>query len=118
MAYKLTKKQVIEAVRASEGTYVSVAKLLKMQSSMTAKKYVEMYPEAVEEFNKIQDLIVDKAETVVVNNLNHKNPYVSMRAAEFILKYLPRSRWKEAVSQTTNDKLIDLLNKMIDNAEK
>ena len=117
MAYKVTKKQIMDAVLASDGTYTFVMKKLKMSSSVTAKKYVHKYPDVLEAFREVQDGLIDLAEHTLINNLKSDNEFIRARSCEFVLKNMPQSRFKEVEGEDLQDKLVDLLSKMIDSAE-
>jgi len=118
MYKKLTKKQIMDAVLTSDGTYTCVQKKLKMNSSITAKKYIHMYPDVLQAFNEVQDGLVDKAEHILFNNLNSDNEFIRQKAAEFALKNMPRSKWKGEQGEDAQLQLIKLLDRMIDSAEK
>jgi len=113
--HKLTKAQIKLAVENSNGTYTSVAKRLKVKSSLTAKKYVEKYPDLLEEFNRIQDMMADEAESVIMDNLKSQNEFIRARTAEFLAKNLPRSRFKDVVGEDIQSQLVKLLGRMMDN---
>jgi len=117
MAYKFSKTQIKEAVLDSDGTYTSVAKLLKVRSSVTAKKFVHKYPDVLEEFNKIADELCDKAQHRLIELMNSHDQNVAARVSEFILKHSPRSPFKEQQGEDVQSQLINLLDKMIDSAE-
>lgn len=116
--YKIDKKKLKEAIEKSDGTYTFVQKYMKMASPVTAKKYVHMYPELLEIFHQIQDNLVDEAQYVLYTNLRCKNEIVRQRAAEFVLKNMPRSNWKDNKDEDAQVQLIKLLERMMDNAEK
>ena len=61
--------------------------------------------------------IIDKAEDVLYANLEDDNPKIRQRAAEFALKNMPASTWKDNPEESNEAKLIEILNRMVDNTD-
>lgn len=118
MAYKYTKKQLIDAVEKSNGTYASVARLVKPKCSpITIKMHIEKHPDVQELFNKVRDGLLDEAENVLLESLRSWNPNVALNAATFIAKTIGKEKWGESGNKEIGDKLVDLIDKLISNAE-
>lgn len=113
--YNFKMKDVMDAVENSNGTYSSVARRLKVRSVITARRYINKWKATREVFYKIQDNMVDTAEDVLMENLTSDNPHVRQRAAEVVLKNMPRSPWREGNEGGAQDKMLDILSKMVDN---
>lgn len=117
MAYKVTKKRLMEVVLQCNGTYVDVQRRLGMKSPVTAKKWVHKYKDVLELFWEVQRNTIDLAEDVIMCNLQSSNEYVSQKAAEFLLKNLPESRFRDS-GEDAQVEMVKLLDKLMTNAEK
>lgn len=115
--YNFKKSEVKEAVDASNGTMVSVAKNLGVRSSNTANKILQKYPDIVKEFEEIQAGLCDRAMNTISDALSSKNEFARLKAAEFILKYMPQSPFKQTEGEDVQSQLIKLLDKMVTSAE-
>jgi len=117
MAYSFTKKQVRDAVEECNGTYTDVARKLKCRSSLTSKKFVHKYPDLLEIFEKKREELCDIAEDSLMYCLTRCNTdNTRLAAARFVLERCSE-RWKDN-GVSSEEKLIDLVDKLIDNAEK
>ena len=115
MAFKFNKSEVKKAVEESNGTFTGVARQLKVRSSLTAKKFVEKFPDILELFQEKQDAICDEAEDILLQNLHSHNEHIQARTAEFILKNMPRSRWAEEKGEDLQAQLVALLDRCMTN---
>jgi len=109
---------VRDAVIASDGTYTDVAKKLGVKSHVTAKKYIDKYPDIQQEFFAEGDALCDKAKHRASDLLNSHDEHVSARVALFILQHHPRSPLKEEKGEDIQTQLIKLLDRMMDSAEQ
>lgn len=120
MAYHFTKNQIRKAMQECNGTYRDLAKKLKIKSGgYTSKKQLEKYPDLVEEFIEKQNDLVDTAENALLDILNNdtSSDVVKSGVAQFILKSIGKNKWGNT-EEDTESKLVDLITKLIDNAEK
>ncbi len=117
MSYKFSKAQIKEAVLNSDGTYTDVAKQLGVRSHVTAKKYIDKFPDIKEEFNAEGDALCDKARHKASELLNSQDEHVAARVALFILQHHPRSPLREEKGEDVQTQLIGLLDKMMQSAE-
>jgi F420-0:gamma-glutamyl ligase len=115
--YKHTKAQLTEAIMKCNGTYVSLAKILGMGCSFTAQKRIAKDPELLKLMEEKQGEVLDIAEDVLMANLKSKNEMVKARTAEFILKTLPNSRYKEKPTEDIQAQLIKMLDRMMSNTD-
>ena len=114
--YKFTKTQIKNAIESSNGTMTSVANKLKVKSPITAEKFVKKHPDLLELYHSIQDNMIDEAENVLMNNLKSDNEFIRARTCEFILKHMPKTRWKEdtGTQEDVQLELVKLLDRMMD----
>ena len=115
--YQFSHERVLEAVSESNGTYTGVARLLGCRSCNTAEKYIRKWPDTSEAFDAIQLKLIDKAEDVMLRNLESERENIRFKAAEFILKHSPLSTWKEQKGLDVELRLISVLEKMVANVD-
>lgn len=116
--YNWTEEELITAAEACNGTFTSFARCLNCKSSLTAKFWLEKFPNAMEAFINKKDLLVDLAEDTLFTALTDtKNPTLRYKAAEFVCKTIGREKYGEKITtDESQGKLIDLVDKLIGNA--
>lgn len=115
--FEFTKKEVLEGIERCNGTYASLGRILGIAYAPAAKRWVDRWVETKTKFQEKQQHLVDSAEDVLYANLRSENDLVRQRAAEFALRHMPGSAWREEKEAGTEDKLVDILAKMIDNTD-
>ena len=91
MAYNFPKKTVLEAVSKSRGIVSVVARSLGCDW-ITARRYIDMYPEAQQLMNSERETLVDTAESVLVKCMSADDERVRLSACQFALERLGKSR--------------------------
>lgn len=69
----LTKEQVLRAIRGSGAIVSVVAKRLGISDWTTAKKYIYKWKETAEAMSSELETNLDRAESVVLNDINNQN---------------------------------------------
>lgn len=69
----LTKEQVLRAIRGSGSIVSVVAKRLGISDWTTAKKYIYKWKETAEAMSSELETNLDRAESVVLNDINNQN---------------------------------------------
>ena len=105
------------AADRSNGTYVSVAKQLGCKSVLTAKRWLEKFDDVHEIFMQKKAQLIDVAENTLYDCLHSDNDAVRLKASEFILKTVGRDLYGEKINEDTQAKLVDLVDKLISNAQ-
>ena len=116
--YKWTKKQLMTAAERSNGTYVHLAKQLGCKSVLTAKVWIEKHEDVHDVFMQKKRQLLDVAENTLYDCLHSDKDSVRLKAAEFILKTVGRDIYGKQKDEDYQSKLVDLINKLIDNASK
>lgn len=114
--YKWSKEQLKIAAENSNGTYISLARQLGCKSVLTAKAWIEKYPDVYDVFMQKKRQLIDVAEDTLFDCLNSQNDAVRLKAAEFVLKTVGRDIYGEKLGEDTQGKLVELVDKLINQA--
>jgi hypothetical protein len=117
-SYKWSKKQLKDAASQSNGTLVSLAKILGCKSVLTAQRWIKKYPEIEAVFNEKKSQLIDVAENTLYDCLHSPVDSVRLKAAEFVLKTVGRDTYGEHKDDDTQAKLVDLVDKLINKASE
>ena len=116
--YRWTKTQLKQAAENSNGTYVSLSKQLGCKSVLTAKRWIEKYEDVHSIFMQKKAQLLDVAEDTLFECLNSKHDSVRLKAAEFVLKTVGRDLYGDKVNEDAQAKLVELVDKLITNAQQ
>ena len=116
MAYKINKTLMKKAIEECNGTMVDLGRKLGIPNGNTAKRWLNKYPDLVPKFEEKAREIVDIAEDTLIYCLRCESDAVRSSTAQFVLKTVGREKWGET-SQDSQVKLIDLVDKLIQNAQ-
>ncbi len=94
-----TKKELLDAIAKSNGTITSVLRILKHEVAHSiVMGWFEEYPEVLDFFRMKQQELTDRAEDVLLANLE-KPGKRQLKTAMFILRTVPNARFNPALTE-------------------
>ena len=91
MSKNYTEKDMVNAATGSRGIVSVVARKLGC-NWLTARRYLDKYPAAVEIEHAERDVLCDQAESVVVGLMKDEDSKIKLNAATYILDRLGKHR--------------------------